>query len=216
MSRILLKGGSAEITEKKSRFIANLAPVTGEQQALDYLAAVKKQYWDARHSCHAYVIGEHSEITHCSDDGEPSGTAGKPMLAVLTGADLHNCIAVVTRYFGGVLLGTGGLVRAYTSAVQEALKVCETADREKGARLSVRFGYEMAGAVQYLVSSENIPVLSSEYSDAVTMQILVPEARLASLIDAITQRTSGKAVFTEEEAVTYVLAADGPVIMRSV
>lgn len=214
MSRIILRGGSAEIVEKKSRFIAVLSPISDEQEAADFLAAQKKQYWDARHSCHAYVIGAHNEITHCSDDGEPSGTAGKPMLAVLTGADLRNCIAVVTRYFGGVLLGTGGLARAYTCAVQEALKACETGIREEGVKITIRTGYSQSGAVSYLLASGGYPVLRTDYSDSVTTSVLVPMESAAALKKAVIQRTSGQAEFPGEEPLSYALTSHGPVILQ--
>ena len=116
--KILLKGGEGEIVEKKSRFIATLFPVHSEEEAAAFIESMKKKYWDARHNCSAFVLGERAQVTRCSDDGEPSGTAGKPMLEVLLGAEVRNAAVVVTRYFGGTLLGTGGLVRAYTQAVQ--------------------------------------------------------------------------------------------------
>ena len=114
--KTVYKGASAEIVEKKSRFIGETYPVTSEEEALEYLEKVKKQFWDARHHCWAYVIGEQRPLERFSDDGEPSGTAGKPILEVIRGKRLPNTLVVVTRYFGGTLLGTGGLVRAYTKA----------------------------------------------------------------------------------------------------
>ena len=120
--KILYKEGEAEISEKKSRFIAHIAPAQTEEEAQAFIEKIKKQYWDARHNCWAYSIGEKQPALRCSDDGEPSGTAGKPMLEVLTGQELHNVVAVVTRYFGGIKLGAGGLTRAYSQAVAEALK----------------------------------------------------------------------------------------------
>ena len=121
---IILKNGSGEIEEKKSRFICHIFKIKSEEEAEEYITAVKKKYWDARHNCWAYSIGEKQPALRCSDDGEPSGTAGKPMLEVLTGQELHNVVAVVTRYFGGTLLGTGGLIRAYTKSTQEGIKDC--------------------------------------------------------------------------------------------
>ena len=119
--KIVYEGGSGEIEEKKSRFIATVRPVGSEEEVTAFLAEMKKKYWDARHNCFAYVIGEKNELVRCSDDGEPSGTAGRPMLDVLLKEELHNVAVVVTRYFGGTLLGTGGLVRAYQQAVKEGL-----------------------------------------------------------------------------------------------
>ena len=108
--KIVYEAGEGEIVEKKSRFIAHVLPVEEEEQALEKIEQIKKQYWDARHNCYAYVIGKKQELQRFSDDGEPSGTAGKPILEVLLGEEIHNALVVVTRYFGGTLLGTGGLV----------------------------------------------------------------------------------------------------------
>ena len=120
--KILYQGGTAEIVEKKSRFIASLRPVKTEEEALLFLEETRKKYWDARHNCYAWIIGEHGEQKRCSDDGEPQGTAGVPMLEALKHSGLTNILAIVTRYFGGTLLGAGGLVRAYTQGVSEAVK----------------------------------------------------------------------------------------------
>ena len=119
--KILYEGGSGELEEKKSRFIANTLPISTQEEAIEFIEKIKKQYWDARHNCYAYVLGDRHEIQRFSDDGEPGGTAGKPMLDVLLGEDIHNIVVVVTRYFGGTLLGTGGLVRAYSGATKEGL-----------------------------------------------------------------------------------------------
>ena len=116
--KIIYQGGEGEIVEKKSRFIASCIPVKSEEEALGFIESVRKKYWDARHHCYAYVLGERNELMRCSDDGEPQGTAGKPMLDVLLGAGVHDALVIVTRYFGGVLLGTGGLVRAYSGAAR--------------------------------------------------------------------------------------------------
>ena len=114
--RVVYEGGEGEITEKKSRFIATVRPVESEEEATTFIAEMKKKYWDARHNCSAFVIGERQELNRCSDDGEPAQTAGRPMLDVLLREGVTNVAVVVTRYFGGVLLGTGGLVRAYQAA----------------------------------------------------------------------------------------------------
>lgn len=131
--RSAYQGGEGEIVEKKSRFIATVQPVESEEEALAFVASMKKKYWNATHNCSAFVVGEHMELQRCSDDGEPQGTAGRPMLDVLLGEEIHNVAVVVTRYFGGTLLGTGGLVRAYSKAVQEGLK---TASLLKNRRVS--------------------------------------------------------------------------------
>ena len=139
--KILYKEGEAEISEKKSRFIAQIAPAQTEEEAQAFIEKIKKQYWDARHNCWAYSIGEKQPALRCSDDGEPSGTAGKPMLEVLTGQELHNVVAVVTRYFGGTLLGTGGLIRAYTKSTQEGIKESMVIEKCLGLMLSLTCDY---------------------------------------------------------------------------
>lgn len=127
--KIVYEGADGELVEKKSRFIAQIRPVASEEEAFAFIEEVHKKYWDARHHCYAYIIGERAQTARCSDDGEPSQTAGKPMMDVLAGEGLHDVCAVVTRYFGGTLLGTGGLVRAYSGAVKEALLNCSVVEK---------------------------------------------------------------------------------------
>ncbi len=146
--KTIYRGGQGEITEKKSRFIATVREVKSEEEAQAFVEEMKKKYWDARHNCYAYVIGEHREYTRCSDDGEPGQTAGRPMLDVLLGEELYNTAVVVTRYFGGVLLGTGGLVRAYSKAVQEGLANSCVIEKKHGVLLSVDTDYNGLGRIQ--------------------------------------------------------------------
>ena len=145
--KILYQGGTAEIVEKKSRFIASLRPVKSEEEALLFLEETRKRYWDARHNCYAWIIGENGEQKRCSDDGEPSQTAGRPMLDVLEGEGVCNVCAVVTRYFGGTLLGTGGLVRAYSSAVQEGLKNSTVLSVTPAVKTAVTTDYNGVGKI---------------------------------------------------------------------
>jgi len=121
--KTIVSYGEGEIVEKKSKFLCKIYPVHSEEEALAHIEQLKKQYWDARHNCYAYIIGKNSETVRCSDDGEPSGTAGRPMLEVLQKEELKDVLAVVTRYFGGVLLGTGGLVRAYTRRYRKVYRI---------------------------------------------------------------------------------------------
>ncbi|MCI5479738.1 MAG: YigZ family protein [Lachnospiraceae bacterium] len=202
--RIVFTGGSGEIVEKKSRFIATVSPVESEEEALAFIERTKKQYWDARHNCFAYVIGDHQELMRFSDDGEPQGTAGKPMLDVLLGEELHNTAVVVTRYFGGTLLGTGGLVRAYSGAVQEGLRSCVLAEKRKGLWLSIGTDYSGIGKVQYLLGQRGIRILSSEYTEQVVLTVLVPLEQKRELLDALTEGTNGKARLTPGDECRYV------------
>lgn len=203
--RILYQGGTGEITEKKSRFIASFRPVKTEEEALAFIEETRKKYWDARHNCYAFIIGQGGEQKRCSDDGEPSQTAGKPMLDVLEGEELVNVCVVVTRYFGGVLLGTGGLVRAYSGAVKEGLKNCQILTIEPAVSLKVSTDYNSVGKIQYLLGQQEISTLSSEYTDHVELTILVPDERLGALKAALTEATGGKAQMEELTEVYYSL-----------
>lgn len=203
--RTVYKGGEGEIVEKKSRFIATVRPVETEEQALAFIEEMKKRYWDARHNCSAYVLGERQEIMRCSDDGEPSQTAGKPMMDVLIGAGLTNAAVVVTRYFGGTLLGTGGLVRAYSSAVQEGLKNSILIDKCWGTMLSIGTDYNGIGKLQYLFGQRQIPMMDTEYTDRVKFTVLVPASRVQEITKAVTEATSGQAQITEEKSLYYAV-----------
>lgn len=198
-------GGEGEIVEKKSRFIATVRPVETEEEALAFIEAMKKKYWDARHNCSAYVLGERQEIMRCSDDGEPSQTAGKPMMDVLIGAGLTNVAVVVTRYFGGTLLGTGGLVRAYSAAVQEGLKNSQVITKYWGTMLLVETDYNGIGKLQYLFGQRQIPLMNSEYTDKVTFSVLVPVSRVQEIKKAVTEATSGQAKMEEGQNLYYTI-----------
>lgn len=199
------EGGIGEIVEKKSRFIATVRPVETEEEALAFIEEMKKKYWDARHNCFAYVLGERQEIMRFSDDGEPSQTAGKPMMDVLTGAGLTNTAVVVTRYFGGTLLGTGGLVRAYSAAVQEGLKNSRIITKCRGVRLDIGTDYNGIGKLQYLFGQRQIPLMDTEYTDKVRFVVLVPVSRVQEIIKAVTEATSGQAVITEDGELYYAV-----------
>lgn len=205
------EGGQGEIVEKKSRFIATVLPIETEEEALEFIAKMKKKYWDARHNCYAYSIGMNREFTRCSDDGEPSGTAGRPMLDVILGEDIYNVAVVVTRYFGGVLLGTGGLVRAYSKAVQEGLAASKVILKQKGIALKITTDYTGLGKIQYIAGERNIPVLDSEYTDKVVMKLLVPVQDVGSVQKAITEGTNGRAGIEKNQELYYAVI-DGKVI----
>ena len=209
--RTVYRGGTGEIVEKKSRFIATVRLVESEEEALSCLEALRKKYWDARHNCFVYIIGENQETVRCSDDGEPSGTAGRPMLDVVQGAGLRNVLVVVTRYFGGTLLGTGGLVRAYSQAVQEGLANSVLIDEICGVRLLIETDYNGIGKIQYLLGQRGIPILESEYTDQVKIRVLVPKTEVDRLCAEITEGTNGKAKLEKEEEL-YFAQNDGELI----
>ncbi len=207
--KILYKGGEGELIEKKSRFIATTRPVESEEEALAFIAEMKKKYWDATHNCSAFVIGDRQQIQRCSDDGEPQGTAGRPMLDVLLGEDIHNMAVVVTRYFGGTLLGTGGLVRAYSKSVQVGLEASEVIEKRSGFLLKMAADYNGIGKIQYILGEKGLPTIASEYGADVTLEVLVPEEEEKGLKEEITEGTSGRTVYQEEKAVLYAILSDG-------
>ncbi len=202
--KILYTGGQGEIEVKKSRFIATTGPASSEQEALDFLASIRKKYWDARHNCYAYTIGSRFELQRSSDDGEPGGTAGRPILELLLKEEIHNGIIVVTRYFGGTLLGTGGLIRAYQAAAREGLSDSEILLRQAGMKLTIRTDYTNIGKLQSLAADMDVPVLDSRYTDVVEMDVIAPEERADAFCKKITEATSAGAEITPGEAVEYV------------
>ena len=209
--KTVLEGGTGEITEKKSRFIATVRPVKTEEEALAFLEELKKKYWDARHNCFVYSVGLNREYTRCSDDGEPSGTAGRPMLDVILGEDIYNVAVVVTRYFGGVLLGTGGLVRAYSKAVQEGLAASRIIEKRRGIALKVTTDYTGIGKIQYIAGERNIPILNSEYTDKVVLELLIPSEDVDAVQKAVTEGTNGRARM-EKDRELYFAVLDGEVM----
>ncbi len=201
--RTIYTDGEGEIIEKKSRFIATVRLVEKEEDALAFIEEMKKKYWDARHNCYAYSIGEHREFTRCSDDGEPSGTAGRPMLDVILGEDIYNVAVVVTRYFGGVLLGTGGLVRAYSGAVQEGLRASTVIEKHHGISMAVSADYTMVGKLQYIAAENGLPILDTEYTDRVMMHLLIPADQVGRVEKIITEATSGRVKMEKEKELYF-------------
>lgn len=201
--KIVYAGGEGEIVEKKSRFIATVVPVETEEEALAFIESMRKKYWNATHNCFSYAIGERQEILRCSDDGEPSGTAGKPMLDVLIGEELHNVAVVVTRYFGGTLLGTGGLVRAYASATQAGLSASKIITKRFGFKLKITTDYTGLGKIQYILGEKKIKTLDSEYTDQVVLHILIPNEMLDEIKEEVTEGTAGRAVMEVGEELWY-------------
>ena len=201
-------GGEAEIIEKKSRFIATVKPVKSEEEAIAFIEEMKKKYWNATHNCFAYVIGERFQLQRCSDDGEPQGTAGKPMLDVLLGEEIHDVVVVVTRYFGGTLLGTGGLVRAYSGATKAGILASKVITKLYGQKLSVETDYTGLGKIQYILGQRGITILDSVYTDKVQLEVLLPEAEIQKIMSEITEGTNGQAIMVLQES-CYFANIDG-------
>ena len=202
---VVYKGGEGEIVEKKSRFIATVCPVETEEAAVAFINEMKKKYWDARHNCSAFVLGERQEMTRCSDDGEPAQTAGRPMLDVLLREGITNAAVVVTRYFGGVLLGTGGLVRAYQAATQAGLAASKIIEKCQGTKLVIHTDYNGLGKLQYLFGQQKLAILNTEYAADVVMTVLVPSGQKDMIYKSVVEQTNGSAGLEWKESVIYAV-----------
>ncbi len=190
------------LTEKKSRFISHVMPVETEEAALSYLSKIRGEYPDARHNVYAYVIDENN-IFRYSDDGEPGGTAGMPVLDTIRNAGIVDVIVVVTRYFGGTLLGTGGLVRAYSQSAKQGLEKSGIVIRTLCDIVSIKTDYDMVGKLQYFLASSVATVEDTVYEDGVTFFAAVPKTDTIRFIDQITETTNGRAE-TEVVAEKYI------------
>lgn len=206
-------GGSDEIVEKKSRFIAQVFPVETEEEVAQVLETTRKKYWDARHNCYAFVLGANGEISRCSDDGEPSGTAGRPILEVLTGRGLRNVLVIVTRYFGGTLLGTGGLVRAYSQATQAGLLASCIITKQVGYRMTIDTDYNGIGKLQYVAAQLKVAVLDTVYTDKVQMILLVPSELVDKVRKEVTEATAGQANIMQEKDEVYFAEIDKEIVV---
>ncbi|MDE6971078.1 MAG: YigZ family protein [Eubacterium sp.] len=206
--KVVWQGGSGEIIEKKSRFIATIEPVESEQEAAAFIGVMKKKYWDASHNCSAFTIGRNHELTRCSDDGEPSQTAGRPMLDVLLREDIHNVAVVVTRYFGGTLLGTGGLVRAYQKSTQAGLAQAVIIEKQQGRMLDIETDYNGLGKIQYLLAQHKIPVLDTEYTDKVVIHAMTPAEIGEQFAKEVTEGTSGAAELIWGKTAEFAVIAE--------
>ena len=168
MQKTIKQNTAAEIVEKKSKFIANLFYVQNEEEAEEIIKSIKKKYYDARHNCYAYnVLTKKGIVARSSDDGEPSGTAGMPMLNILQKNELINVLVVVTRYFGGILLGTGGLVRAYSEALVKAIENAEFVKEELGYEVKVTIDYSEQEKLEYYCNQRNLNIIEFQYTDQI-------------------------------------------------
>ncbi len=203
--RTIFDMGTDEIVEKKSRFIGYVAHVESEEEADAFVLSIKKKHYDARHNCYAYVIGENQQKLRFSDDGEPGGTAGKPILEVITGLGLVDVCIVVTRYFGGTLLGTGGLLRAYTQAAQKCVEATEIINKQLVIPVNIVTNYNDLGKIQYLLGTEKIPVTESDYGEEVKLTVAVPYDDYDRLEKQLIEITAAKVTLEKNEAVFAVV-----------
>lgn len=190
---------------QKSRFIGHCYPVETEAEALAILERIRKEYWDATHNCYAYSIGANNEIARFSDDGEPSGTAGLPMMDVLRKNGMTNLLCIVTRYFGGILLGAGGLVRAYTHATADAVRAAGCIEMRPCVRFSLTVPYTLWGKVES-ICRENATMDDPLFEEVVRLCVSVPESHADSFYKTMIDRTDGRIIPDRGEIVLAAFA----------
>lgn len=185
MFKTINQNVSAEIVEKKSKFIANVFYVETQEEAEEKVKEIKKKYFDARHNCFAYsIFTKDGIVNRFSDDGEPSGTAGGPMLNILNGRELTNLVVIVTRYFGGILLGTGGLIRAYTGATQEAIGKVEEVCKDLGLEAKLKTTYPDLEKLKYYLKQNSIDITNTEYNEYVEVFVDITEEKYNNILKA--------------------------------
>lgn len=181
----IYQNGEHQIEIKKSKFICHLFRIENEEQAKEYIAKIKKEHYKANHNCSAYMLGENFEIQRSSDDGEPSGTAGVPMLEVLKKNQLQNTLAIVTRYFGGIKLGAGGLIRAYSTSVSEALKEIGIVQGKLQQLLDITIDYHQLGKLQNYLENEQISIQEIDYLEQITVKVAIDINQCESFQNAL-------------------------------
>lgn len=196
--------GSKEIVIKKSRFIGHVMPVETEGAAVAFIEEIKKKHWNATHNCSAYMIGERDEIQKQSDDGEPSGTAGKPILEVIRNQGLKNVAIVVTRYFGGIMLGAGGLIRAYTDGAVAAIEAGDSITRVLHKEIFVELDYTWLGKVENELRSRNTRMGETMFAENVTLTCLPLDQEKDNFIAWMVDLTQGQSVITEGEQLYFI------------
>lgn len=191
-ARTVAGTGSHEIGIRKSRFIGSVAQVTSEDEARAFITSVRKRHWDANHNCTAWVIGPDQRLQRSSDDGEPAGTAGVPMLEVLKRRGVTDTVAVVTRYFGGIKLGAGGLIRAYGQTVSQTLDAVGIVERRPVDILRLTVEYDDAGRIEHAIRASEYPFGDVRYGAAVTFELALAPVEAARFRDWIAEVTGGR------------------------
>ncbi|MED4225115.1 YigZ family protein [Neobacillus cucumis] len=193
--------GTHEITIQKSRFIAHMTRAETENEAVEFIQSIKKQHGDANHNCSAYLIGEHDQIQKANDDGEPSGTAGVPILEVLKKRKLKDTVVVVTRYFGGIKLGAGGLIRAYGKATSEGLEAVGIVERSLNQIIHTKFDYTWLGKIEKELRGANYKIKQIHYLDTVEVETYVSENQVQAFMDWMIELTNGQCTLEKGEIV---------------
>ncbi|HEX2910355.1 MAG TPA: YigZ family protein [Chloroflexia bacterium] len=203
--------GEETVIIKKSRFIGYALPVETEEEAVRFIEGIRKKHWDANHNCYAYQVGPHDEIQKSNDDGEPSGTAGRPILEVIKKEGLKNVVVVVTRYFGGVLLGAGGLIRAYGQTAGTAIHAAGIVTRSLFQVVRVGIDYTWLGKVENETLQAGFFIENTEYTDRVTVVALVPVEEVENYSKLITNATNGQALIETGEEM-FASVRDGKLV----
>lgn len=198
------RAGEKEIVIKKSRFIGHIKPVESESEAIAFIEEIKKKHWNATHNCSAYMIGERDEVQKQSDDGEPSGTAGKPILEVMKQQGLKNAAIVVTRYFGGIMLGAGGLIRAYTDGAVAATEAGEVITRVLHREVYAELDYTWLGKVENELRNREIRTGETAFADTVTLLCLPLDSEGDTFKDWLVDLTQGQVVLKEGNKVYFI------------
>lgn len=200
----ILKEGVASFEEKKSTFIGSISRARNEEEAREYIKSVKEKNKEARHNVFGYVIGDKMQIQRCSDDGEPQGTGGVPVLEVIKKNNIKDCVIVVTRYFGGILLGTGGLTRAYSKGASMALSNTSIVQRVIGTKINIEISYDLLGKVQYLLEQNNLHIEQIIYEDRVTISLLLETKQAIQIKASIINLTSNKCIINIDDEKYYL------------
>lgn len=190
--RTISHQGSAEIVIKKSRFIGHVMPVESEEEAIRFIEGIRKEHWSATHNCYAYMIGERDQIQKQSDDGEPSGTAGKPILEVIKNKNLKNIAVVVTRYFGGIMLGAGGLIRAYTDGAVAGIEAGQPIVRKLHQDVYIEIDYTWLGKVENELRNRGVIMGETQFTDKVTLVCYPTAEEAADFTSWMTDLTMGQ------------------------
>lgn len=211
--KILLNKTESVFVEKKSKFIASLIPVKDEDDAINKLEEIKKKYYDARHNCYAYVVGIKKQISKSSDDGEPSGTAGKPMLSYLEGEKITNAIVIVTRYFGGILLGTGGLQKAYSQSAKLAIEEAKNNNYLKevyeGIRFNIDIPYDKLGKIENFVKNdEDIYIVNKNFDVDINLELIIKNEKIDKIKSFLKELFSGDIDYKNEINIEFYLGSN--------
>jgi len=208
------KQSNDEFEEKKSRFIGYIKRVESEEEAKEFVQEIKSMHKMATHNCWAFVIGENLGVQRYSDDGEPQGTAGIPILEVIKKSGLTDCAIVVTRYFGGIMLGAGGLTRAYTKGASTAVKAGGIVEKVKGKPINIKINYDLIGKLQYICGENNWIIENTEYAEDVTITLILEVSQGIKAVEEITEATNGKALINLGEEDTYF--KEGHKLLKSI